>query len=113
MVLALQAGVPINDVSRIVGHGDVSTTLNNYGNTSREVVAERTRKRMRGTVLATGEAVPMIGGAAIEADAPAQLPAPAEKSAAERLRELKALADEGLITPDEYAAKRSAIIGGL
>ena len=113
VVLALQAGVPINDVSRIVGHGDVSTTLNNYGNTSREVVAERTRKRMRGTVLATGEAVPMIGGAAIEADAPAQLPAPAEKSAAERLRELKALADEGLITPDEYAAKRSAIIGGL
>ena len=112
VVLALQAGVPINDVSRIVGHGDVSTTLNNYGNTSREVVAERTRRQMRGTVLATGEAVPMIEGAAIEADAPAQLPAPA-KSAAERLRELKALADEGLITPEEYAEKRSAIIGGI
>ena len=53
-----------------IGHGDVSTTLNNYGNTSREVVAER-------------------------------------------LRELKALADEGLVTPEEYAEKRKAIIGGL
>ena len=58
--------------------------------------------------------MPMIEGAAVEADAPAQLPAPvAAKSAAERLRELKALADEGLITPEEHAAKRSAIIGGL
>ena len=115
VVLALQAGVPVNDVSRIVGHGDVSTTLNNYGNTSREVVAERTRRRMRGTVLATGEAVPMTEGAAIEADGAERpaLPAPAAKSAAERLRELKALADEGLVTPEEYAAKRSAIIGGL
>ena len=55
----------------------------------------------------------MIEGAATGADAPAQLPAPAAKSAAERLRELKALADEGLVTPEEYAAKRSAIIGGL
>ena len=87
--------------------------MNNYGNTSHEVVAERTRKRMRGSVLATGEAVPMIEGAAIEADEPAQLPAPAAKSAAERLRELKALADEGLVTPEEYAEKRKAIIGGL
>ena len=113
VVLAFQAGVPANDISRIVGHGDVETTLNNYGNTSREVVAERTRKRMRGTVLATGEAVPMIGGAAVEANAPAQLPAPAAKSTADRLRELKALADEGLITPEEYAEKRKAVIGGL
>ena len=55
----------------------------------------------------------MIEGAATGADAPAQLPAPAAKSAAERLRELKALADEGLVTPEEYAEKRKAIIGGL
>jgi integrase len=111
VVLALQAGVPVNDVARIVGHGDVATTLNNYGNTSREVVAERTRRQMRGTVLAEGEAVPMIEGAAIVADAAerAALPAPA-KSTADRLRELKALADEGLISDEEYAAKRSDIL---
>ena len=113
VVLAFQAGVPANDISRIVGHGDVETTLNNYGNTSREVVAERTRKRMRGTVLATGEAVPVIGGAVVEADVPAQLPTPAAKSTADRLRELKALADEGRITPEEYAEKRRALISGI
>ena len=78
-------------------------------------MAERTRRRMRGTVLATGEAVPMTEGAAIEADGAERpaLPAPAAKSAAERLRELKALADELLVTPEDYAAKRSAIFGGL
>ena len=113
VVLALQAGVPVNDVARIVGHGDVETTLTNYGNTSREVVAERTRRRMHGTVLAMGDAVPMIEGAAVEANAPAQLPAPAAKSTADRLRELKALADEGLITPEEYAEKRSALISEI
>ena len=116
VVLALQAGVPVNDVSRIVGHGDVATTLNNYGNTSREVVAERTRRQMerRGAMLATGEAVPMIEGAAIEADGAERPALPAQaKSTADRLRELKALADEGLITPKEYAAKRSAIIGRI
>ena len=113
VVLALQAGVPVNDVSRIVGHGDVATTLNNYGNTSREVVAERTRKRMRGTVLAAGEAVPAIDANAGRGDAPARLPAPAEKSAAERLRELKALADDGLITREEYADRRKAILAGV
>ena len=104
VVLALQAGVPVNDVSRIVGHGDVATTLNNYGNTSREVVAERTRRQMerRGAVLATGAAVPMVGGAS----------APA-KSTADRLRELKAVADDGLITSEEYSAKRKAIIAGI
>ena len=37
----------------------------------------------------------------------------AAKSAAERLRELKALADEGLITSEEYAAQRKAIIGAI
>ena len=112
IVLALQEGVPVNDVSRIVGHSDVKTTLDRYGNNSRKVVAERTRRRMHGTVLATGEAVPLINGASIKTNAAVPtLPAPAAaKSAAERLRELKALADEGLITPEEYAEKRSAVI---
>lgn len=116
VVLALQAGVPVNDVSRIVGHGDVATTLNNYGNTSREVVAERTRRQMErgGAVLATGAAVPMAWGAAVDADGAERPASPAlAKSTADRLRELKALADEGLITPEEYAAKRGDIIGGI
>lgn len=117
VVLALAAGVPVNDVSRIVGHGDVSTTLNNYGNTSREVVAERTRRQMerRGAVLASGGIVQEIENWNAEKKEPAALPAPAtaEKSTADRLRELKALADEGLITPEEYAAQRKAIIGAV
>lgn len=117
VVLALSAGVPVNDVSRIVGHGDVATTLNNYGNTSREVVAERTRRQMErnGALLATGDAVAVAGGAdAAGGSARPALPPPAPaKSAADRLRELKGLADEGLITPAEYAAKRSAIVAGI
>jgi integrase len=115
VVLALQNGVPVNDVSRIVGHGDAATTLNNYGNNSKKVVAERTRRQMRDTVLATGKAAPLIEGKTIETPgnkAPAQLPAPT-KSAAERLRELKALADEGLITQAEYDTKRTAIVESL
>lgn len=76
VVLALQNGVPVNDVSRIVGHGDVETTLQNYGNTSKEVVAERTRERMRGTVLETGTASKAIGATVdVPADGTALAPA--------------------------------------
>lgn len=90
----------------------MATTLNNYGNTSREVVAERTRRQMErnGALLATGEAVPTAAGGSARPSLPP--PAPA-KSAAARLRELKGLADEGLITPAEYAAKRSAIVAEI
>ena len=66
------------------------------------------------TALATGDAATLTGGKAIgsSGNASAQLPAPA-KSAAERLRELKALADEGLITQAEYATQRKAIIESI
>ena len=109
VVLALQSGVPVNDVSRIVGHGDVETTLNNYGNTSREFVAERARRQMerRGLVLAAGAAVPVIGDAGCATDG-------AEwRAASDRLRELKKLVDAGLITPEEYAEKRAAAVAAL
>jgi hypothetical protein len=43
----------------------------------------------------------------------AKLAEPAETPAAKRLRELKALSDQGLITKQEYEEKRQAILGGL
>ncbi len=39
--------------------------------------------------------------------------APLGRSAADRLRELDALQAQGLITPDEYAAKRRDILNSL
>ena len=51
VVLALQAGVPVEDVRRIVGHGEAETTLENYYNPEAKHAAENLRKRMAGTVL--------------------------------------------------------------
>ncbi len=116
VILAFAQGVPPNDVSRIVGHSNVKTTLDRYGNNSREMVAERTRRQMRHTVLATGDAVPMIEGTETEVavgDVHVKHPTPTTRSAAERLRELKALADEGLITSEDYAEKRRSIIAEI
>ncbi len=47
--------------------------------------------------------------------APATPPAAPEppRASADRLRELQGLLDDGLITSDEYAARRSAILDGL
>ncbi len=79
VVLAIQAGVPAEKVRKIVGHGDVETTLDNYFNPTKESEAERVRKQMSGTVLeggaarqltadeATAEAVMRAAG--VEADA--------------------------------------------
>ena len=51
VILALNAGVPVEDVRRIVGHGDAETTLDNYYNPEKKHAAERVRRQMRGTVL--------------------------------------------------------------
>lgn len=40
-------------------------------------------------------------------------PAPGQSSAAQRLRDLKALLDDGLITPEEYEASRTRIVAEL
>ena len=40
-------------------------------------------------------------------------PQPGTRSTAERLRELQALLEQGLITEEEYAARRRAVIEGL
>ena len=44
---------------------------------------------------------------------PPTTPQPGTRSTAERLRELQALLEQGLITPDEYAARRQALIDGV
>lgn len=50
-------------------------------------------------------------GAPPEAPAPAAAASPATKpTAEERLKRLKQLADDGLITPDEYAKRKAAIL---
>ena len=51
VILALQAGVPVEDVRRIVGHGEAETTLENYYNPEAKHAAENLRKRMQGSVL--------------------------------------------------------------
>lgn len=51
VVMALKAGVPVEDVRRIVGHGEAETTLENYYNPEKKHAVEAMRKRMEGTVL--------------------------------------------------------------
>ncbi len=105
VVLALQNGVPVNDVSRIVGHGDVETTLRNYGNTSKEVVAERTRERMRGTVLETGTVRKAIA-ATVDVPADGNALAPVNGKAAA----VRALALARAVMPSDQAATVAAVI---
>lgn len=61
VVLALDAGVPVEKVRQIVGHGEAETTINNYYNPTKAHEAERVRQQMRGTVLEgrrKGEVIP-------------------------------------------------------
>ncbi len=51
VVLALKAGVPVEDVRLIVGHGEASTTIDNYYNPSKKIAAESLRKGLKGSVL--------------------------------------------------------------
>lgn len=141
VVLAIQSGVPAEKVRRIVGHGDVSTTLDNYFNPTRANEAERVRLQMSGTVLATGTARPF--GPVIDAEAadvpaiaaktaiqargatrtgkdaaktrrgPKPLLARPTKDAAGRMAEAKSLLDAGFITAAEYQAKRAQILAEI
>lgn len=50
VVLAYEAGVPLADVQKVVGHSTVEMTLQYY-NPDKKLVAERVRQRMAGSVL--------------------------------------------------------------
>ena len=50
VVLAVEAGVPLPDIQKIVGHSTSTTTLE-YFNPTAKHTAERVRKQMSGTVL--------------------------------------------------------------
>lgn len=54
VVLALDAGVPVESVRKIVGHGEATTTIDNYFNPTKEHEAERVRAQMAGTALGKG-----------------------------------------------------------
>ena len=76
VVLALKAGVPVEDVRRIVGHGEAETTLSNYYNPEAKHAAESLRKRFSGTVLDGGTRKGKKRYATAVATAPAPVAAP-------------------------------------
>ncbi len=69
VVMALDAGVPVEKVRQIVGHGECGTTIDNYYNPTKEHEAARIRaqmantaiggKRTRGKAIATTAPVPV------------------------------------------------------
>lgn len=69
--MALQYGVPIEDVRKIVGHTTARTT-EDYNRAGKQHAAERVRRQMRGSVL---DAPKLTIKETINAD-PAALPAP-------------------------------------
>ena len=50
VVLASEAGVPLADIARVVGHTRTTTTIQ-YFNPEKKHAAARVRQQMRGTVL--------------------------------------------------------------
>ena len=55
VVLAVEAGVPLPDVQKIVGHGNAEMTMQ-YFNPEKKHTAERVQMKMRGTVLGVEDA---------------------------------------------------------
>jgi len=85
VVLALDAGVPVEKVRQIVGHGEAETTIDNYYNPTKAHEAERVRRQMCGTVLDGGKAVETL-------TAPAPTPSLDEIVTGLSARQKKALA---------------------
>jgi len=74
VVLATEAGVPLADIARVVGHTTTDMTMQ-YFNPERKHAAERVRKQMRGTVL-DGDTPAKIGATVdVPADGTALAPA--------------------------------------
>lgn len=98
---------------RILGYGDVEidtasetgTTrfaqISDPGEFKRAVLGAAEEYRVRG---------PMPGGMPMSMTVPVAAPAAPELSPAERIRQLKGLLDEGLISPQEFEAKRRALL---
>ena len=97
IVLAVEAGVPLADVQKAVGHTTADMTLRYFRPTERHA-AERVAKQMRkvGTILDTrldgrtdAQALPLRVGA--DGEAPAALPLPTAQTAEARAEQIKAL----------------------
>ena len=103
VIFALKAGVPVEDVRRIVGHGEVRTTLENYYNPEKKHTAERVQKRLAGTVL--GKTAWKRIGETIDAPAGGFAVAPTGKADAGRMLAIA----RAVLAPDE-AAKADAVV---
>lgn len=120
-ILAVNAGVPIENIRLICGHGDTETTLNNYIHPTPETEAERVRKQMSNTVLETGTANALIGETINipltpqpAPDAVAVAPAlPMPRGKKERLAEVEQLFTDGLIDADERKEQRARILNEI
>ena len=109
VVLALKAGVPVEDVRLIVGHGEAETTISNYYNPETKHAVESLKKGMEGNILDGKKK----GKKRVAAPAlPSPAPSPA-KTIEERLDELKALFDHGRITEAVYERKQTEILASL
>ena len=109
VVLALKAGVPVEDVRLIVGHGEAETTISNYYNPETKHAVESLKKGMEGNILDGKKK----GKKRVAAPAlPSPAPSPA-KTMEERLDELKALFDHGRITEAVYERKQTEILASL
>ena len=121
VVTAIQAGIDPGELKRVTGHSTVNMVLHYY-NPEERIAAEKMRQSMSRRRLArTPIEAQGTGSAALLPPQGEDVPrtelgaigAPPQKTAAERLQEAKALLDAGLITPDEFAAKRAEIIAAL
>ncbi|HVT05346.1 MAG TPA: PH domain-containing protein [Thermoanaerobaculia bacterium] len=84
---------------RILGYGDLEIdTASETGMTSFRMINQPVE--FKTAILSASEQVRFRGG----------VPAVATPTGAERMRQLKALLDDGLITADEYEVKRKALL---
>ncbi len=75
---------------------------------------EAEQERRADAAAATGSTQPAPAAVPAPAPlAPAVVPAPVQKTTEEKLRELVALRDAGLITPGDFEAKKSAILAAM
>ena len=109
VVLALQAGVSVENVRKIVGHGEAETTLQNYFNPEKKHAIEQMRERMAGTVLDGGRASHKRQISARTGVPALQMP----RGKKERLAEVEQLFTDGEIDADERKEQRARILNEI